>query len=87
MFHIRSSIYMHLFYLLMLISLSLIVVYECSYSRINKDLGKEAIIKEDITLVYLQNSIKKENSLLNSIYTNGIDNQFNKAAMSSINKL
>lgn len=80
----QTSIYLYLFYTLMLVSLSLLVVYEFNYGKLDDSLEQEALGKENITLSYLQSSIKKENSLLNSIYANINDNEFNKASVDSI---
>lgn len=80
----HTSVYLYLFYALMIISLSLVLVYELNYSNLDNSLEQEALGKENITLSYLQSSIKKENSLLNSIYANINDNEFNKASIDSI---
>lgn len=84
MFHIRSSMYMHLFYFLMYISLMLLVVYEFQYGRIDVSLKNDASNKESINLLYLKTSIKKENNVLASIYSNIEDNNFDKAAIQLI---
>lgn len=84
MFHIRSSMYMHLFYFLMYISLMLLVVYEFQYGRIDVSLKNDASNKESINLLYLKTSIKKENNVLASIYSNIEDSNFDKAAIQLI---
>lgn len=84
MFHIRSSMYMHLFYFLMYISLMLLVVYEFQYGRIDVSLKNDASNKESINLLYLKTSIKKENNVLSSIYSNIEDSNFDKAAIQLI---
>ena len=84
MFHIRSSMYMHLFYFLMYISLMLLAVYEFQYGRIDVSLKNDASNKESINLLYLKTSIKKENNVLASIYSNIEDNNFDKAAIQLI---
>lgn len=84
MFHIRSSMYMHLFYFLMYISLMLLVVYEFQYGRIDVSLKNDASNKESINLLYLKTSIKKENNVLASIYSNIEDNNFDKTAIQLI---
>lgn len=80
MFHIRSSMYMHLFYFLMFISLILLTVYKFQYNKIDDSLKNDASNKENINLLYLKTSIKKENNILSSIYSNIEDTNFDKAA-------
>lgn len=84
MFHIKSSLYINIFFFLMCLSLSLVGVYETKYSMINDTLERDAINKENITLLYLQSSIKKENTILNSVYSEIENKSFNKAAIDSM---
>lgn len=75
---------MHIFYALMAISLLLLSVYELQYRNINVSFKEDASNKEYINLLYLQSSIKKENSVLTSIYSNNTNSNFDKAAIQSI---
>lgn len=84
MSRIRTSIYLQLFYFLMFISLTLLVVYECNYSSSDSHLEKDAIAKESVALSYLQSDIKKENSMLALIYSDIETEHFNKSAMKSV---
>lgn len=84
MFHIKPSLYINVFFFLMCLSLSLVCVYEAKYSMINDTLERDAINKENITLLYLQSSIKKENTILNSVYSEIENKNFNKAAIDSM---
>lgn len=75
---------MHIFYALMAVSLLLISFYKLQYSNINDSLEKDAYNRENINLLYLQSNIKKENSVLTSIYTNNTNSNFDKAAIQAI---
>lgn len=75
---------MHIFYALMAVSLLLISLYKLQYGNINDSLEKDAYNRGNINLLYLQSSIKKENSVLTSIYTNNTNSNFDKAAMQAI---
>lgn len=75
---------MHIFYALMAISLLLISLYKLQYSNINDSLKENASIRGNVNLLYLQSSIKKENSVLTSIYSNNINSNFDKAAIQAI---
>lgn len=75
---------MHIFYALMAVSLLLISLYKLQYSNINNSLEKDAYNRENINLLYLQSNIKKENSVLTSIYTNNTNSNFDKAAIQAI---
>lgn len=75
---------MHIFYALMAISLLLISVYKLQYSNINDSLEKDAYNRGNVNLLYLQSSIKKENSVLTSIYSNNTNSNFDKAAIQAI---
>lgn len=75
---------MHIFYALMAVSLLLISLYKLQYSNINDSLEKDAYNRENINLLYLQSNIKKENSVLTSIYTNNTNSNFDKAAIQAI---
>lgn len=75
---------MHIFYALMAVSLLLISLYKLQYSNINDSLEKDAYHRENINLLYLQSNIKKENSVLTSIYTNNTNSNFDKAAIQAI---
>ena len=75
---------MHIFYALMAVSLLLISLYKLQYSNINDSLEKDAYHREYINLLYLQSNIKKENSVLTSIYSNNTNSNFDKAAIQSI---
>lgn len=75
---------MHIFYALMALSLLLISLYKLQYGNINDSLEKDAYNRENINLLYLQSSIKKENSVLTSIYTNNTNSNFDKAAIQAI---
>ncbi len=75
---------MHIFYTLMAISLLLISLYKLQYGNINDSLKENASIRENVNLLYLQSSIKKENSVLTSIYSNNTNSNFDKAAIQAI---
>lgn len=75
---------MHIFYALMAISLLLISLYKLQYSNITVSLKENASIRGNVNLLYLQSSIKKENSVLTSIYSNNINSNFDKAAIQAI---
>ena len=76
---------MHIFYALMAISLLLLSLYKLQYSNINDSLKENASIRGNVNLLYLQSSIKKENSVLTSIYSNNNTNSnFDKAAIQAI---
>lgn len=75
---------MHIFYALMAISLLLISLYKLQYGNINDSLKENASIRENVNLLYLQSSIKKENSVLTSIYSNNTNSNFDKAAIQAI---
>lgn len=75
---------MHIFYALMAISLLLLSVYKLQYRNINVSFKEDASNKEYINLLYLQSSIKKENSVLTSIYSNNTNSNFDKAVIQSI---
>lgn len=75
---------MHIFYALMAVSLLLISLYKLQYSSINDSLEKDAYNRGNINLLYLQSNIKKENSVLTSIYTNNTNSNFDKAAIQAI---
>ena len=75
---------MHIFYALMAISLLLLSLYKLQYSNINDSLKENASIRGNVNLLYLQSSIKKENSVLTSIYSNNTNSNFDKAAIQSI---
>lgn len=75
---------MYIFYALMAVSLLLISLYKLQYSNINDSLEKDAYHRGNINLLYLQYSIKKENSVLTSIYTNNTNSNFDKAAIQAI---
>ena len=75
---------MHIFYALMAISLLLISIYKLQYSNINDSLKENASIRGNANLLYLQSSIKKENSVLTSIYSNNTNSNFDKAAIQAI---
>lgn len=75
---------MHIFYALMAVSLLLISFYKLQYSNINDSLQKDAYNRGNINLLYLQSNIKKENSVLTSIYTNNTNSNFDKAAIQAI---
>lgn len=75
---------MHIFYALMAVSLLLISFYKLQYSNINDSLEKDAYNRGNINLLYLQSNIKKENSVLTSIYTNNTNSNFDKAAIQAI---
>ena len=75
---------MYIFYALMAVSLLLISFYKLQYSNINDSLQKDAYHRGNINLLYLQSNIKKENSVLTSIYTNNTNNNFDKAAIQAI---
>ena len=75
---------MHIFYALMAISLLLISLYKLQYSNINDSLKENASIRGNANLLYLQSSIKKENSVLTSIYSNNTNSNFDKAAIQAI---
>ena len=75
---------MHIFYALMAISLLLLSVYELQYRNINVSFKEDAVSREYINLLYLQSNIKKENSVLTSIYSNNANSNFDKAAIQSI---
>lgn len=75
---------MHIFYALMAISLLLLSLYKLQYSNINDSLKKDASNRETINLLYLQSSIKKENSILTFIYSNNTNSNFDKAAIQTI---
>lgn len=76
---------MHIFYALMAISLLLISLYKLQYGNINDSLKENASIRGNVNLLYLQSSIKKENSVLTSIYSNNTNSNFDKAAIQAIN--
>ena len=75
---------MYIFYALMAVSLLLISFYKLQYSNINDSLQKDAYNRGNINLLYLQSNIKKENSVLTSIYTNNTNSNFDKAAIQTI---
>lgn len=75
---------MHIFYALMAISLLLISLYKLQYSNINDSLKEDVSNRENVNLLYLQSSIKKENSVLTSIYSNNTNSNFDKAAIQAI---
>lgn len=75
---------MHIFYALMAISLLLLSLYKLQYSNINDSLKEDASNRGNVNLLYLQSSIKKENSVLTSIYSNNINSNFDKAAIQTI---
>ncbi len=75
---------MHIFYALMAISLLLLSLYKLQYSNINDSLEKDAYNRGNVNLLYLQSSIKKENSVLTSIYSNNTNSNFDKAAIQTI---
>ena len=75
---------MHIFYALMAVSLLLISLYKLQYSNINDSLEKDAYHREYINLLYLQSNIKKENSVLTSIYSNNTNSNCDKAAIQAI---
>ena len=66
---------MHIFYVL---------IYGLQYRNINVSFKEDASNKEYINLLYLQSSIKKENSVLTSIYSNNTNSNFDKAAIQAI---
>lgn len=75
---------MHIFYALMAISLLLLSLYKLQYGNINDSLKENASIRGNVNLLYLQSSIKKENSVLTSIYSNNTNSNFDKAAIQAI---
>ena len=75
---------MLIFYTLMAVSLLLISLYKLQYGNINDSLEKDAYHRGNINLLYLQSNIKKENSVLTSIYTNNTNSNFDKAAIQAI---
>lgn len=75
---------MHIFYALMAVSLLLISLYKLQYGNINDSLEKDAYNRGNINLLYLQSNIKKENSVLTSVYTNNTNSNFDKAAIQAI---
>lgn len=75
---------MHIFYALMTVSLLLLSVYGLQYRNINVSFKEDASNKEYINLLYLQSSIKKENSVLTSIYSNNTNSNSDKAAIQAI---
>ena len=75
---------MLIFYALMAISLLLISLYKLQYGNIDDSLEKDAYHRGNINLLYLQSNIKKENSVLTSIYTNNTNSNFDKAAIQAI---
>lgn len=75
---------MHIFYALMAISLLLLSLYKLQYSNINDGLKEDVSNRENANLLYLQSSIKKENSVLTSIYSNNTNSNFDKAAIQAI---
>lgn len=75
---------MHIFYALMAISLLLLSLYKLQYSNINDSLKEDASNRGNVNLLYLQSSIKKENSVLTSIYSNNTNSNFDKAAIQTI---
>lgn len=75
---------MHIFYALMAISLLLLSLYKLQYSNINDSLKEDVSNRENVNLLYLQSSIKKENSVLTSIYSNNTNSNFDKAAIQTI---
>lgn len=75
---------MFIFYALMAVSLLLISLYKLQYSNINDSLEKDAYHRGNINLLYLQSNIKKENSVLTSIYSNNTNSNFDKAAIQAI---
>ena len=75
---------MYIFYALMAVSLLLISFYKLQYSNINDSLQKDAYHRGNINLLYLQSNIKKENSVLTSIYTNNTNSNFDKEAIQTI---
>ena len=75
---------MLIFYALMAVSLLLLSFYKLQYSNINDSLEKDAYHRGNINLLYLQSNIKKENSVLTSIYTNNTNSNFDKAAIQAI---
>ncbi len=68
----------------MAISLLLISLYKLQYGNINDSLKENASIRGNVNLLYLQSSIKKENSVLTSIYSNNTNSNFDKAAIQAI---
>ena len=81
MYHIRTSVYLILFYLLMCISISLMIVYKFSFSKTEINLEQESYNKEKITLLYIKNNIKKENALVSTMYDDIEDTEINKALL------
>lgn len=81
MYHIRTSVYLILFYLLMCISISLMIVYKFSFSKTEVNLEQESYNKEKITLLYIKNNIKKENALVSTMYDDIEDTEINKALL------
>ena len=75
---------MLIFYALMAVSLLLISLYKLQYGNINDSLEKDAYHRGNINLLYLQSNIKKENSVLTSIYSNNTNSNFDKAAIQAI---
>lgn len=75
---------MHIFYALMAISLLLLSIYELQYRSINVSFKEDAVNREYINLLYLQSNIKKENSVLTSIYSNDTNSNFDKAVIQAI---
>lgn len=75
---------MLIFYALMAVSLLLISLYKLQCGNINDSLEKDAYHRGNINLLYLQSNIKKENSVLTSIYTNNTNSNFDKAAIQAI---
>jgi hypothetical protein len=68
----------------MAISLLLLSLYKLQYSNINDSLKEDVSNRENVNLLYLQSSIKKENSVLTSIYSNNTNSNFDKAAIQAI---
>lgn len=68
----------------MIISFTLLLVYECRYSSSYSHLEKDAIARENIALSYLQSDIKKENSMLALIYSDIETEHFDKSAMRTV---
>ena len=81
MYHIRTSVYLILFYLLMCISIFLMIVYKFSFSKTEVNLEQESYNKEKITLLYIKNNIKKENALVSTMYDDIEDTEINKALL------
>lgn len=81
---IRASIYLQIFFFLMIVSFALLLVYECRYSKSYSHLEKDAIARESIALSYLQSDIKKENSMLALIYSDIETEHFDKSAMQTV---